>query len=318
MYQESLLYKAPKIMIRIWLSENRVALEDAFVFIGLLAVQFLYAGNSILLSYILKFRSLFMKGTSLTSPAMATAMPNLAPGLIFIIAWASRLEKIELGCIYSQAKIIGTLLCVFGAVTMSLMQSIVQRNTANDSPPAAGEKSVALDNQTIIGCIYLIAAVLVLSSQVVLQAITLHDFPAPISLCALTSLIGGLTTAIFEIFEDHKTEHAGWPLLTVQEMVLYAIFAGSVSGMCVSMNAWAMKKRGPVIVSIFNPLGTVISTIFSVITLKQSICVGSLGGMCLMFIGLYCVLWAKRKEGFSVAGESSLETDPDLEKLLLA
>jgi hypothetical protein len=36
------------------------------------------------------FQSLFLKGIKLTSPAMATAMPNLAPGLIFIIAWTLR------------------------------------------------------------------------------------------------------------------------------------------------------------------------------------------------------------------------------------
>ncbi|MBA0819733.1 hypothetical protein Gohar_021209, partial [Gossypium harknessii] len=33
------------------------------------------------------FQFLFLKGINLSSPAMATAMPNLAPALIFIIAW---------------------------------------------------------------------------------------------------------------------------------------------------------------------------------------------------------------------------------------
>ncbi|TKY45522.1 WAT1-related protein [Spatholobus suberectus] len=37
----------------------------------------------------LVFQYLFLKGINLTSPAMGTAMPNLAPGLIFIIAWIS-------------------------------------------------------------------------------------------------------------------------------------------------------------------------------------------------------------------------------------
>lgn len=50
--------------------------------------------------------------------------------------------------------------------------------------------------------------------------------------------------------------------------------AGTVSGMCISFNAWAMKKRGPVMVSIFNPLGTVVSVVFSVITLGESIAIG--------------------------------------------
>lgn len=36
------------------------------------------------------FQSLMLKGINLTSASMATAMPNLAPGLVFLIAWAFR------------------------------------------------------------------------------------------------------------------------------------------------------------------------------------------------------------------------------------
>ncbi|KAL3645320.1 hypothetical protein CASFOL_010500 [Castilleja foliolosa] len=360
--------------ILLGVTQKMDVIEDCCVIVGLVGVQFLYAGNSILLSYILKFgihpssliilssfatflllspfsflferklwpkrissklfiqwlllsfggvtvfQYLFMKGVSLTSPEMATAMPNLAPGLIFCIAWALRLEKVKLDCIYSRAKIGGTLLCVVGAVAMSVMKSVVQVNAAKESETSSPQtpQTVVFDRQTIVGCIYLIAAVIDLSFQVILQAITLHEFPAPVSLCAVTSLIGGLMTAIAQRFEDRQTQQPEWHLLTIQEMLVYAILAGSVSGMCVSLNAWAMKKRGPVIVAIFNPLGTVISAVFSVITLGESIGAGSLGGMCLMFTGLYLVLWAKRKEDVFIANDTSLEIEPDVEKPLLA
>lgn len=49
---------------------------------------------------------------------------------------------------------------------------------------------------------------------------------------------------------------------------------GSVSGLCVSFNGWAMKKRGPVLVSMFSPIGTVCSVILSVMTLGESISIG--------------------------------------------
>ncbi|KAL3829893.1 hypothetical protein ACJIZ3_018695 [Penstemon smallii] len=329
-------------------SNKKEVIEDVAVIVGLIIVQFLYAGNSILLSYLLKlgfhpssliifsnfatfvvlsplsiffersqwpttftiklviqllllsfggvtvFQSLFMKGVNLTSPAMATAMPNLAPGLIFFIAWAFRFEKIELGCKYSRAKIAGTLLCVVGAVTMSLMQSTVHHHTAREAAHKTFSSSSSddkiFDKQTIIGCMYLIAAVFVLSSQVVLQATTLRDFPAPITLCAITSLLGVLLTAMVQLFEDHKWD-SGWPLFTIQELIAYSLLAGCMSGMCTSFNAWAMKKRGPVMV---------------------------LSGMCLMFTGLYFVLWAKGKEGFSISDDGILETEYDVEKPLLS
>ncbi|KAL0329534.1 UNVERIFIED_CONTAM: WAT1-related protein [Sesamum radiatum] len=124
----------------------------------------------------------------------------------------------------------------------------------------------------MLGCVYLIASVVVFSSQVVLQAITLRDFPAPMSLCALTSVIGVLITVVVQMVEDEGWE--GIQSLTIQEMIAYSTLAGSVSGMCVSFNSWAMKKRGPVVVSIFNPLATVISAIFSLLTFGESISVG--------------------------------------------
>ena len=47
-----------------------------------------------------------------------------------------------------------------------------------------------------------------------------------------------------------------------------------MNGLCVSFNGWAMKKKGPVLVSMFNPMGTVISVILSVLTLGESISIG--------------------------------------------
>lgn len=41
-----------------------------------------------------------------------------------------------------------------------------------------------------------------------------------------------------------------------------------------SFNGWAMKKRGPVLVSMFSPIGTVCSVVLSLVTLGESISVG--------------------------------------------
>ncbi|GLT91075.1 hypothetical protein SLE2022_089830 [Rubroshorea leprosula] len=345
---------------------KRDVLEDVVIIGGLIGVQFVYAGNSVFLSYLMSlglnpltivifstfatfiilspvavyferskwpkqfslklmiqlvlisfggvtlFQSFFLKGIKLTSPAMATAMPNLAPGLIFIIAWACRLEKVKLSSLYSRVKIVGTLLCVVGALSMSLMHSSVSPKESNRAVPSP---DMIFDRDKIIGCLYLMAAVIVLSSNVVLQARTLGDFPAPISLCAITSLIGVLITAMVQLFEDHKFEF-DWPLISIWDLTAYSVLGGTVSGVCVSFNGWAMKKRGPVLVSMFNPIGTVISVILSIITLGDTINIGSLVGMVLMFIGLYFVLWAKGKEGFSYS--DSLESELDAEKPLLS
>ena len=50
--------------------------------------------------------------------------------------------------------------------------------------------------------------------------------------------------------------------------------AGAVNGICLSVNGWALEKRGPVLISMFSPIGTVCSVLFSVVTLGQTINIG--------------------------------------------
>ncbi|CAN1258948.1 WAT1-related protein At5g47470 [Linum perenne] len=252
------------------------------------------------------FQSFFLKGIKLTSPALATAMPNLAPGLIFIIAWTFRLERVRFGCIYSKVKIMGTLLCVVGALTMSLMHS----RSAKDVSLVSSTTDILIDEGKLVGCLYLLAAVFVLASNVVLQATTLGDFPAPMSLCAITSLIGVVITAVVQLVQGQTMSDIFFPLVDVVDLIGYSFLGGAVGGACVSFNGWAMKKRGPVLVSMFNPIGTVISVVLSVITLGETIDIGSLCGMFLMFTGLYFFLWAKGKEGYSDDPLESSEYNP--------
>jgi hypothetical protein len=79
-----------------------------------------------------------------------------------------RLEKVKLCCVYSKVKIVGTILCVVGALMMSLMsstESAKESKSSESTPPG----DMSFDKHKINGCLYLIAAVFVLSSNVVLQ-----------------------------------------------------------------------------------------------------------------------------------------------------
>ncbi|KAH1202241.1 WAT1-related protein [Glycine max] len=350
MEEQTLLVKRRRIMTMM----NGGMLEDIAIIGGLIGVQFVYAGNAVLLSYLMSlgvesltlviftsfatflillplafyyerckwprrvsfklliqllslslggvtlFQSLFLQGINLTSPTMGTAMPNLAPGLIFIIAWIFRLEKVNLSCTYSRVKIIGTLLCVLGALAMSILQSISTKTTSAKegkiqllSPPPNVMFGQTQDNRLSLslGC----------NLHIVKQHCPTGDFPAPMSLCAITSFFGTFMTAAVQLVEDHEFK-PGWPIVSVGDMIAYSLLAGAVSGICLSVNGWALEKRGPVLVSMFSPIGTVCSVLFSVVTLGQTINIGSFAGMFLMFTGFYFVLWAKGTEGYAKGG----------------
>lgn len=88
-----------------------------------------------------------------------------------------RLEKVNISNKYSKVKILGTLLCVVGALTMSIMQSISVPATEKEkeatptvqSSSSSTPSDFFFDMQKIIGCLFLMASVLILSSNIVLQ-----------------------------------------------------------------------------------------------------------------------------------------------------
>ena len=84
-----------------------------------------------------------------------------------------RLERVKLSCMYSKVKIAGTLLCVVGALTMSIIQSTTSV-PAKEAPLSSPSPDTIFDREKIIGCLYLISAVFALSSSVVLQVTSIR------------------------------------------------------------------------------------------------------------------------------------------------
>ncbi|KAJ3689009.1 hypothetical protein LUZ61_018173 [Rhynchospora tenuis] len=152
------------------------------------------------------FQVLMMIGMKRTSPAIASALPNLAPGIIFIIAACFRIEKVDLMCFYTRAKILGTLLCLGGAIVISFLQipSDPELNAAN-SPP------IDIDDDWIIGCLCLLTAVLVVSCCIVLQGSVASSICVAFSTWAV-KIKGPVTVCMFN------------PICTVGSAILSAIY----------------------------------------------------------------------------------------------
>ncbi|XP_010541182.1 PREDICTED: WAT1-related protein At4g16620 [Tarenaya hassleriana] len=229
------------------------------------------------------FQSMYLEGMKHTSASMATAMPNLCPAFIFIIAWCFGMEKVKLSCVYSRVKIGGTVLCVMGAFVMSLMHS-TSSSSSSSSP--------TFDKDKVFGCILLLVGVLVLSSNLVLQASILREFPAPMSLFSVVSFIGTISTAAVVLIQ-HGNLNIGGSATGLGTLIGCALLGGIVSGGSLSFNGWVIKKKGPVLVSMFSPIATVVCVLVSSLCLGEPFSVGSFVGMGLMFGGLYFVLWAK-------------------------
>ncbi|KAK6933217.1 EamA domain [Dillenia turbinata] len=66
-------------------------------------------------------QNLYYTGMKYTSAAFAATMCNVMPAVAFIMAWILRLEKVDLRKRHSQAKVLGTIVTVGGAMIMTLL-----------------------------------------------------------------------------------------------------------------------------------------------------------------------------------------------------
>ncbi|KAG6497193.1 WAT1-related protein At5g47470-like [Zingiber officinale] len=268
-----------------------------FLSIGMNPLFFVILVNFIMFGIMLPFAVIFeratlyqvmmISGMKITSPAIASAMPNLGPGIIFIVAVSLRFERFDIKCWYTRLKILGNIVCIGGAVAFSIYQ--------NPSSPPANSVDSGIFGGWFFGCICLFGAVLMISFSTIMQAATLIDFPAPLSLCAFSSLLGAIFTAIAQLVIDGKID-VGTSTIDLWDAIRVALMSGAVNSACLGFSTWSVKEKGPVFVCMFSPVQTVASAILTAVVLGQSIGLKSIVAMAFMFCGLYEVLWAKTKE----------------------
>ncbi|XP_066378961.1 WAT1-related protein At5g47470-like [Miscanthus floridulus] len=268
------------------------------------------------------FQELMLLGIKKTTPAIASAMPNLSPGLIFIVAACFRLERFDKACKYTQAKIAGTVVCLAGAVAMSFLQSPPSSSSSSSSPTAVVEAAGSAGGDDyydwILGCCCLVAGVTVFALVTVLQAATLASLPAPLTMCCVTSAMGAALTAVLRLVLEGRFLDMGSPNIDATLVSGIVVLGGGVVGACTAFQVWCLGRKGPLFVSVFGPVQTVCTAILSAALLRQVLSLGSLAGIVLMFSGLYIVLWAKSNE--ISADEDQLQGggDHDTQKALLA
>ncbi|KAL2464556.1 WAT1-related protein [Forsythia ovata] len=241
-------------------------------------------------------QNFYYAGLKFTSPTFSCAMSNMLPAMTFVMAVICRMEKVDIKKVRCQAKVVGTVVTVAGAMLMTLYKGQVL-NMVWSHPP----KSYVPDNTTepsdkdwFKGSILLIIATLAWASFFILQAITLRKYTAQLSLTAIVCFIGTLQSIAVTFVMEHKSSAwtIGWDM-----NLLAAAYAGIVSSsIAYYVQGLVMQKRGPVFVTAFSPLMMIIVAIMGSFILAEKIYVGGVLGAVLIVAGLYSVLWGKYKE----------------------
>ncbi|KAI3524254.1 hypothetical protein L1887_02907 [Cichorium endivia] len=234
------------------------------------------------------------EGMYLASSSAASALANLIPAITFVAASIVGFEPIDIRSFRTIAKILGTIVCVTGAVAMALIKGPKLLNSQLPSSNSLLLKSTGGDNLWLVGCLCLFLGCCCWSFWLIIQVPVTRNYPDHLSLSAWMCFIGTVQCAVVTLFTDPHLE--AWKISSYFQLgtCLYAGIVGS--GISIFAQAWVIERRGPVFSAMFNPLNTIIVTIFASIFLQEQIYVGSVIGAFGIIIGLYVVLWGKAKD----------------------
>ncbi|KAF8365047.1 hypothetical protein HHK36_032948 [Tetracentron sinense] len=124
--------------------------------------------------------------------------------------------------------------------------------------------------------------------------VTIKKYPAPISLTSLTCLMGTLQAAVMTLVLEHKasSRRLNWDI-----RLLAPIYSGiMIFGVTTYVQTLVIRRKGPVFTTAFRPLSTIIVAVMGLVILEEALHLGDIAGSILIFLGLYMILWGKKKE----------------------
>ncbi|EYU35419.1 hypothetical protein MIMGU_mgv1a008496mg [Erythranthe guttata] len=247
-------------------------------------------------------QNLYAESLVLTSATFVAAMTNLIPAITFILAIFFRMERVGLKTMAGKAKVVGTTMCIGGAMLLTFFKGcevniwsthfdLLHKHQHPGGHVAAAQRK-PINN--VLGPLLALVCCLSASISLIIQAKMSEEYPCHYSSTALISVMGSFQAVVFALFteKDFSQWKLGWNLrlLTVAYMGIVA------SGLMWAFIMSCVRMRGPLFVSVFNPLLLVLVALAGSLLLNEKLHLGSVIGAAIIICGLYTVLWGKSKE----------------------
>ncbi|KAK1560783.1 hypothetical protein Q3G72_030881 [Acer saccharum] len=226
-----------------------------------------------------------------TSTTFVTSMVNTVSSLTFIVAVILRMEIVDVRNPRGIAKIVGTIISLAGVMIMILYKGQAMQSLKGDLIHI-GNNSTHED--WIKGSILTVTSCISWSVWYIMQGFTLKKYPAQLSLTVWINCIGGAQSAVFTVLIQHKP--AAWSITSAIDF-LSIIYGGVVCcGLTLFLQLYCIRHKGPVFVTIFNPLSTVMVTTLAYFVVGEKLYMGRILGGAIVIAGLYALLWGKEKD----------------------
>ncbi|KAE8708985.1 WAT1-related protein [Hibiscus syriacus] len=242
-------------------------------------------------------QNLYYTGIKYTTATVATALSNVLPAFVFLLAWVCRFEKVDARKVQCQAKILGTIGTVGGAMIMTMFNGPMLPFpwTKINHHPQSTKVDASNIEDPIKGAIMILVGCVCWACFVILQTITLKSFPAELSLTTLICFMGTIEGAIVALVMERGNASA-WAIHWDSKL-LAAIYSGIIcSGVAYYIGAMVIQAKGPVFFASFNPLTMVIVAIMSSFIFSEIMYLGRVIGAIVIVVGLYMVLWGKSRD----------------------
>ncbi|MED6201903.1 hypothetical protein PIB30_099735 [Stylosanthes scabra] len=246
------------------------------------------------------FQNLFYGALALTSATFVSAIYNLIPGITFVLAITFGFEKLKLGEAAGKAKVFGTLIGIAGAMVLTFLKGMhiniwpFHVNLLKNNNPSSSHHQSSHSSKDLLGVVCAIASCFSNAFYLIIQAKMSKEYPSYNSSTALMLTAAAIQATVFALCSERDLSQwkLGWNI-----RLLASAYSGIVgSGVVFLMIAWCIQMRGPLFVSIFNPLMLVLVAVVASFMLDEQLYLGSVIGSVMIVCGLYTVLWGKNKD----------------------
>uniref|UniRef100_A0A0D6QTB5 WAT1-related protein n=1 Tax=Araucaria cunninghamii TaxID=56994 RepID=A0A0D6QTB5_ARACU len=252
----------------------------------------------------------YFQGIYYTSSTFASAAINLIPIITFVMATFIRLERIDIKTVRGQAKLVGTIICVSGAMVMTFYQGpTIWKSSSSpvDRKSTRPNSSEPPHTNMAWGSVLIFGGIIAWSAWLTFQGPVLKRYPSQLSFTALMCIFGSVQSGLSGIVVEHNNLDIWAIRWNIQ--LLTILYTGIVcSALAFFVQAWCIQKKGPVFAGVFSPLCTITTALLEFAILHVSLHLGSVVGAILIIMGLYFALWGKAKDQVKT---SEVSTPPE-------